>query len=281
MVQLVLRGLGELRVGDVGNQGQVVIHGLFNFQSGGARPADAGPRDQRRCAPGGTRRQGQAMASRPRWAAAWSRRRWAIRVAGHRAGPIGRSTPGLRWQARQPAGGFQLRLGVEVAHAAHAQVGDGVMPLGIPAPLAGRPGGRCDPAHANPSARAASHRFCTAQTLLYRSWWFMWVRPTTTGPVRSRSPVMQMPTGDSTMPSSLSFWWWNVCRPRTYPAPGVGPAEGNTARGAWCLANAPRGSSRDMKPTEGAVVAVRMRLSTRRHRRGKNCATSRREKMAW
>jgi hypothetical protein len=33
-------------------------------------------------------------------------------------------------QARQPAGGFQLGLGVEVAHVAHAQVGDGGDALG-------------------------------------------------------------------------------------------------------------------------------------------------------
>ena len=56
-----------------------------------------------------------------------------------------------------------------------------------------------------PSARAASHRFCTAHTLLYKSIVLMCVRPTTTGPVRSRSQVMHRLIGDSTMPSSFSL----------------------------------------------------------------------------
>ena len=113
----------------------------------------------------------------------------------------------------------------------------------------------------------------------------MWVRPTTTGPVRSRSQVMQMPTGDSTMPSSLSFWYVERLSPSNM-----------SAASAWALAKAPctrrfvsgerttRKFQGCMKPTEGAwCAAVRMRLKTSSGTGvGRNWPrTSRREKMAW
>ena len=55
-----------------------------------------------------------------------------------------------------------------------------------------------------PSARPASQRFSTAQTVLYRSISGWEVRPRTTGPFRERSHVTQRFRGDSRIPSSLS-----------------------------------------------------------------------------
>lgn len=54
-----------------------------------------------------------------------------------------------------------------------------------------------------PSARAASQRFWMAQTVEYESIFGLWVRPSTTLPLRVGSQVTHMPSGASTMPSSL------------------------------------------------------------------------------
>ena len=69
-----------------------------------------------------------------------------------------------------------------------------------------------------PSALAASQRFCTAQTVLYRSISGWAVRPRTTGPCRDRSQVMQRFRGDSQIPSSLSDRYASPRSPSNRPA---------------------------------------------------------------
>ena len=58
-----------------------------------------------------------------------------------------------------------------------------------------------------PSARAASHRFCTARQVLYTSVSGMLKRPSTCSPARAPSQVIRRLSGASRMPCSLSDWY--------------------------------------------------------------------------
>jgi hypothetical protein len=75
------------------------------------------------------------------------------------------------------------------------------------------------------SALAANHKFCTAQTELYRSISGLAVRPITTGSVRALSHVIQIPTGASVR---LRFWLLGL------PA-GIGLATGRGIFKLWCV----------------------------------------------
>ena len=103
-------GLGELRVGDVGNQGRWAFMACSTFIRWSAA---------RRCRPARSMAVARQVARRQRSGDGFRARAGGGLVAPQVANkgywssryPIGRSTtPGLRWAARQPAGGFQLRL---------------------------------------------------------------------------------------------------------------------------------------------------------------------------
>ena len=93
--------------------------------------------------------------------------------------------------------------------------------------------------------------------------------PTTAGPVRSRSQVMQMPMGDSTMPFEQALVGGAPVALEQYRAASACALARQRARGAWCRSDAPPEEVQGcMKPPMGMVRGGEDAAQTSSHGRG-------------